>query len=338
MLRELAFASGALGVAGGVALAVLITRRTVLAGRRHRSAVERLTPAALAVAFEDDSEIPVLSKRDAVVFASLLARFSASLRGGSRTRIAEHFQQHGHVADEIAKLSARDAWRRATAAYVLGDMGARSAAPALVAALADSDGEVRAAAARSLGQLGATEAVWPLVGALWTKSVPRGTVGQALLALGPPAIPHLRVLLGDPEPTVRATATELIGLLADGSEAKRLVGLLADPAEAVRERAALALGRLGAAEAFDALERALGDEAAPVRAAAAEALGLIGNPRAFDSLLAIADGDVFEPAGAAANALARLDPARLELVAREPDAGAHIREAADIAALAAGAL
>jgi HEAT repeat protein len=338
MLRELALASLALAVAGALVLAVLVVRRGVLAGRERRSAEERLTPIALAVAFEDESERPALSKRDAVVLAGLLGRFSARLRGGSRERIAQHFERHGHIRDEIHALSDRRSWRRATAAYVLGDMGSSAAVPALVEALDDRERDVRSAAARSLGQLGDAEAVEPLLGALSSRRVPRGVVGQAVLALGSAAVPQLRPLLEHAEPGVRATAAELIGLLGGAGEAEPLVDRLTDTSAAVRERAALALGRLGAAEAYEGLERALDDPAPPVRAAAAEALGLVGNTRAFQRLMHIACCDVFEPARAAARALARLAPERLQGAAREPDAGPHVREAAATAALEAGAL
>jgi len=338
MLRELALTSLALAFAGVLVLAVLVARRGVLAGRARRSAEERLTPIALAVAFEDESEIPALSKRDAVVRAGLRGRVSARLRGGSRERIAQHFERHGHVRDEIDTLSDRRSWRRATAAYVLGDMGSRAAVPALVEALDDRERDVRSAAARSLGQLGDAEAVEALLGALSSRRVPRGVVGQAVLALGSAAVPRLLPLLEHPEPEVRATAAELIGLLGGAGEAEPLAGRLTDSSAAVRERAALALGRLGAAEAYDQLDRTLGDRAPLVRAAAAEALGLIGNTRAFPSLLQLARSDVFEPARAAARALARLAPDRLQEAARELDAGPHVREAAATAALEAGAL
>lgn len=337
MLRELALASLALAFAGALVLAVLVARREVLAGRDRRSAEERLTPLALAVTFEDESEIPALSERDAVVLAGLLGRFSAQLRGGSRERIAQHFERDGHVRDEIDTLSNRRSWRRATAAYVLGDMGSRTAVPALVVALDDRERPVRSAAARSLGQLGDAEAVEPLLGALSSRRVPRGVVGEAVLALGSAAVPRLVPLLEHPEPGVRATAAELIGLLGGAGQAETLLGRLTDTSAAVRERAALALGRLGAAEAYEGLQRTLDDRVPAVRAAAAEALGLIGNTRAYPLLMDVARGDAFEPARAAARALARLAPARLQEAAREPDATPHVREAAATAALEAGA-
>ena len=332
MLRGLELTGLALAFTGALLLALLVARRALLAGRDRRSAEERLAPIALAIAFEDESETPMLSARDAVVLAGLLGRFSARLRGGARERIAHYFERHGHVRAEIDTLSDRRSWRRATAAYVLGDMGSRAAVPALVEALDDRERDVRSAAARSLGQLGNAEAVEPLLGALSSRRVPRGVVGQAVLALGSAAVPQLVPLLGHADPGVRATTAEPIGLLGAAGEAEPLLSRLADTSATVRERAALALGRLGAAEAYEGLERTLDDRSPLVRAAAAEALGLIGNTRACPLLMHIARSDVFEPAREAARALARLAPERLQQAARDPDAGPYVREAADAAA------
>jgi HEAT repeat protein len=108
---------------------------------------------------------------------------------------------------------------------------------------------------------------------------------------------------------------------------------LRDPAAAVRVASAIALGRLGAGEAGDALTRALEDRVPAVRAAAALALGQTGNRDAVEALLPVARSDAFEPARAAAQALARIDPPRVLEVAAEPDAGPHLREAADLLTL-----
>jgi hypothetical protein len=47
----------------------------------------------------------------------------------------------------------------------------------------------------------------------------------------------------------------------------------------------------------------------------------------------IARTDRFRPARAAAQAVAAIDPAALRAAAAEPGAGAHLHEAADLAAL-----
>jgi len=331
-LRMLQVTSFLLAVASLFLLAVLVIRRLTSSGRDHESAEKRLTPTAMAIAFED-GEGPALSARDAAILATLLSRFAARLQGGSRERLGEYFESHGHLHAEVEKLSDRRAWRRATAAYLLGDMGSSKAAPVLVAALQRDVPEVRSAAARSLGQLGTPEALEALVAALAARRVPTGVIGQALIAVGPGAVKPVLPLLGDPEPEVRATAAELIGLLGDAGDAERLGARLEDSSGSVRRQAAIALGRLGAGSAVEGLKDALADPAPGVREGAAEALGSIGDPLAFPLLLDVASRDSFAPARAAARSLAQIDPARAEAAARDPGAGPHVVEVADAAAV-----
>ena len=70
-----------------------------------------------------------------------------------------------------------------------------------------------------------------------------------------------------------------------------------------------------------------------VRAAAARALGQIGAGRRRAALLEVARHDEFDPAAEAGRALARIDPGLVLSAAQEPDAGPHLREAADRLAL-----
>lgn len=333
MLRGLALMSLALTLTCGMLVAVLFSRRVTLARRDHRSAEQRLTPLALLVTFED-AETPALDSRDAAILAALLSHFSARLQGDARERISEYLVLHGHVCAEVEKLSDPRPWYRASAAYVLGDMGSVTATTGLLRALQDPSRDVRAAAARSLGQLRDPQSVQPLVCALVAHTVPRRVIGQALLTVGPGAAQQLLPLLNDPDPDVRATAAQLIGLLDDGGAQRLLIGRLEDSSSGVREHAALALGRLGTALACHSLMRMLADSAPCVRAAAAQALGAIGDPRAFTALLAVADGDSFAPARAAAHALSRIDSVRLAQVARDPAASVHLMAARDTAALA----
>jgi hypothetical protein len=116
VVDALAIGSVALVDASAAPLAVLVLRRFALARaeRRRAGAEERLRP------FAPD---------DALAFAGLLARYARRLRGGSAERIAGYFERHGFVAREVAALADRRSWRRATAAYALGDMFASSAVP-----------------------------------------------------------------------------------------------------------------------------------------------------------------------------------------------------------------
>jgi HEAT repeat protein len=313
---------------------VLVIRRSFLArqARRHNELVRRLRPTALALV---DAAEPVseLHGEEAEAFAGILGGYARSVSGDARRRIATYFEASGGVEEQLRSLRSRRAWRRATAAFTLGDMGSPRAVPDLLRALDDRARDVRMAAARSLGRLGAAEATEPVIASSLSGRVPRDVAGLALLDLGPTAVPRLLELTEDADPRIRAAAVELVGLLGNAPDAKPILDRLRDPAAAVRAAGADALGRLGAGEARDALVRALEDRVPAVRAAAAHALGRTGGRRAAEALLPVARAHEFEPARAAAEALARIDPPLVLQTASEPDAGPHLREAADRIAL-----
>jgi HEAT repeat protein len=336
VVEALAYASVAIATAGALLLAALVGRRVFLERRERVRAdvAERLRPAALALVDGDEIALPPLTAGEQRIFAELLGRYARALRGAPRERLARHFESTGGVRRELGTLSDRRAWRRAAAAFALGDMGSRRAVPALVRMLRDPEPEVRVAAARSLGRIGAVEAVQPLAETLVDRSVPATLAGHALLEIGDAGLPSLCALLGHEEPAVRAGATELVGLLGGAAEAPAVLARLRDASASVRAAAAAALGRLGSADAADGLREALDDRVPFVRAAAATALGRVGDRTAVPELLWLAAEDDFEPAQAAADALRRLDPELLVRVASRAGAGAHAREAADLAAIA----
>ncbi len=339
MLTLLALAAGLLAAANLVFVLVLVVRRVALArAERTRAALETgLRPLALDVADGDAPAGAALTPAETRVLAGILARYARRLDGASRGRITAWFEEHGAVATELRALRARRAWRRATAAAALGEMGSRTALDPLLAALHDRDREVRAAAARALGRLGAAEAAEPLARALVAGTVPRTAAGQALLTLGACALPALRALVAAGDAPLRAVAVELLGHLGDAGDGPALAARLRDPAAAVRAAACAALGRLGAEEEVASLHDRLDDRLPAVRAAAATALGVVGDRTSFDRLAVVAQRDDHVPAAAAAAALARIAPAALAEAARAPSAGPHLRAAHATAGLRAAA-
>ena len=322
----------------GVALALLVfltIRRIVLdrRGRRYAAAVRRLRPIAILLVEGENGERPVLSAGDQAVLAEVLGRYSRQLTGGAGIRVAEYFRGSDALAGSLRELGSRRMWRRATAAYRLGDMGCEEAAPALLAALDDKHRTVRAAAARSLGRLKVVEAAKPLVEALVSGRVPNGVAGEALVELGPGAVPELRAIAEHPDDRLRATAIALIGLVGDSADSPLAVRCLGNPSAEVRAAAADTLTRIGGPPAEDALRSTLDDRIPFVRASAAVALGVIGSRSAVPRLLEMARSDAFRPARAAAQAVARISPKTLAAAAEEPEAGPHLHQAADLSVL-----
>lgn len=328
---ELAVAALVLAGTSTVFLAVLSVRRVLLARslRRRLEAEERLRPLALALLDEDEAPPALeLPAADAPLFAELLGRYGRTVRGDVTERLRVWFTDSGALDEARASLGAGRGWERAAAAYALGDMGSHEPVPDLIAALDDRDAGVRAAAARSLGRLRAADAVAPLVSAEATGRIPRLVVGQALLSVGPPALPALLERVGAPDAHERAAAVELVGLIGGAVDAAPLAAALDDASAEVREQAARALGRLGADEAAARLRELLDDRIPFVRTAAAEALGEIGDDESAEALRRVALEDAYEPARAAAGALARIAP---EIAAS--GGGPYLDEAADLLAL-----
>jgi HEAT repeat protein len=319
-----------------VLILVLLSRRWLVLRRQHRHdrLVQELRRSAILLVESDESELPpALAGADKAVFAELLAGYSRQLSGPSKDRIVAYFEATGAVDDELAALRSRRSWRRAAAAFTLGDFGSTRAVGALIATLDDPAREVRMAATRSLGRIGSVEAIDSLVTAGVEGRVPADVANLALLDIGPAALPYLHVLATHSEPAVRTSAVQMIGLLGSAGDAPAVREQLTDAAAPVRIAAASALGRLGAGAARDALMRALEDRVPAVREAAATALGQLGGRQATAALLPIAQGDSFDVARAAAAALSRIDPRVVMRAAGEPDAGPHLHEAADRLAL-----
>jgi HEAT repeat protein len=317
------------------AMLVTLAIRHVMLGRRERrtaEAEERVHPIAIEL-LEDIAAPPALTPEDETALATVIGRYSRKLSGATTARIGAYFRDSGGLDAACTELRSRRAWRRAAAAYSLGDMASPEGVPALVEALEDHSGEVRAAAVRSLGRLHDPSVAQPLVDSLVARRVPRGMAGLALLELGPPVVPELRRIARHETPGVRSIAITVLGLVGDSGDADVALAALEDPAPDVRAAAARALARIGPSAAEPALRAALDDPAHFVRAEAAAALGAIHATPALPHLLQIARTDRFRPARAAAQAVAQIDPATLAEAAARPDAGAHLHEAADLAAL-----
>jgi hypothetical protein len=335
MTSAITFVALALSAAALLMLLVLAVRRIVLARRhrRHAESERRVRPLALAIVEGSEGEPPALSAGDQAVLAEVLGRYSRTLTGEADRRIAAYFRESPVLASATRELGSWRMWRRAAAAYALGDMRCTEAAPALLRALDDDKPEVRGAVARSLGRLGVNEAALPLIEALASRRVSTEVAGEALIELGSGVVPELRHMAGHPDWQIRAAAITLLGLVGDSGDSPVGVEALRDSSADVRRAAAEALGRIGSSDADAALRATLDDRAHVVRAAAAESLGVIGSRAAAPELLQVAQTDEFRPAHAAAEALARIDPRGLAAAAAEPGAGSHLHEAADLRTL-----
>ena len=172
------------------------------------------------------------------------------------------------------------------AAITLAEVGAEAdtVLPVLVPALQIDISEVRDTVASAIGRLGpaATSAVPDLIQVIGEGSAysedwaMRDSATQALINIGPSAIPALIEALGHEDTTISARSS--FALVEIGSEAiPALIAALGDRDREVRRRAAFVLARIGP-EAVPALLAALQDEDANTRKGGSYALGIINRP------------------------------------------------------------
>lgn len=134
----------------------------------------------------------------------------------------------------------------------------------------------------------------------------------ALLAASPfggedPYLRTYRLLIDDPDSTVRGAATQALGLHGKVDDVALILPRLKDDAPFVRWEAAKALQRIHNDAAINPLLETLrNDEDADVRLAAADALGQYATPAVFDALVgALIDRD-YGVVSAAGNSLRTL--------------------------------
>ncbi|MGF1667396.1 MAG: HEAT repeat domain-containing protein [Acidimicrobiia bacterium] len=318
-----------------VAVAALVVGNRFIIRRselRYAAAVARTRPVLLDWIDGEDVGIPQVRSLERRAFVDLLAKYGRSLRGDGRKRVAEMALHTGLVTEVAKATSDRRGWRRAAAAYRLGDIGGDHHT-LLIPMLNDPDRRVRNAAARSLGKQGSVEGVAPIVVALSSGAVARAVGGQALIDIGSPAAGALGALLESHVREIRSTAAELLGRVGTVEHARILVEQLRHPDPEVRVAVVRALGRLGGRVAASALVPLLHDPIPYVRAATATSIGQLGRVEAIDALLAMAGGDSYLPAHAAAHAAMALDPDAV-LTAAESSPSPHLHEVADLIRMA----
>ncbi len=165
---------------------------------------------------------------------------------------------------------------RQAAAFGLGELGAPDAVPALLRASVDDDGETGKLAVEALGKLAAPLTdVRRVLGALQPddaahrlapflfrfkedavvevavelersadREVHRGAAYALSREARPEALPHLRRLLRDPDPQIRAWAARGLGEVGELADLAGMESLLAEPASAPRIQALRAGARI----------------------------------------------------------------------------------------------
>jgi HEAT repeat protein len=226
------------------------------------------------------------------VVLDLLLRYAVLLRGAEAERIVAYLEREGFVAEALRELRARDRWKRAQAAGLLGRMRSPRAVGALIRALRDESPDVRSMAAHALAAIGDPRAIGALTAALadssrWAAT----TVAADLIEMGAEVVPTLVGIATSAEGRgadareAAVTAVRVLGEIRDPRATAPLLRLLREATDIdLRARAAAALGSIGGAQVSRALADALQDPAWQVRAQAATGLGALGDVLAAPAL------------------------------------------------------
>jgi HEAT repeat protein len=267
---------------------------------------------ALAAALAGAS--PELVRTIAVALADLLARAEWS---GAGPQVAHGMQPMlaPSVAALVAAVPGATPTDHAALATVLGRAGDPSVVPILVGMLHDD--AVRAVAITGIKALG--HDVELLAGEL----EPETTIAILPLVNASRDLVHVRVLLGDPDPEIRARACEALARLGDTTAVPALFEALGDGNPRVTLAAAGAIQALQTTDTAPRVLAALGSGSPAVKRQALRIIAYLGTRSAFDLVLACTvdpDRRVAQLAIAALAMIAdpRVEPA-LEVLASAPD-------------------
>jgi HEAT repeat protein len=194
---------------------------------------------------------------------SALEKINPEIRGRIERQIDSSRDQGLGAFEALLKTAqtqGEDADLRTSVCWILGQLGKKAAAPALIAALGSSDTEVIQEAARSLAMIRSKKALQPLIAVLQRVENPdqRGAAAYGLGLLGDKrAVVALIQTLENPKesPQVRGFCAEALASLGDPAASPRLLAALDDPEVEVRFWSAYALGELKEQRAIPRLER-----------------------------------------------------------------------------------
>jgi HEAT repeat protein len=149
----------------------------------------------------------------------------------------------------------------------------------------ESDPYVRSVAIKALSEMRDTRSAEALVG-LFGHETEAEVAHEAVISLGPIAIPTLAKALENKNVLVRQRAAAVMGRLGDPKAIEPLGGALDDDDAVVRDNAVKALAAIGGEEVIPLIAKALSDQDVQVRKDAVNALERTPDPRILDACIA----------------------------------------------------
>ena len=230
-----------------------------------------------------DPELEV-APEDQVLFLELLTRYARALEYPERRVLEERALPYLPALHR--SLEDRDAYRRAHALDLLGELGFDAAQERIVAGLADGSSLVAMVAARALARRGRAEHLPPLLAHLGSfENWSVGYLSSLLSSFGPDSAPELRWLVTDVEapPRVRSVAAQALAAVNDLEAVDPATALL--PGERDPELQAdliRLIGKLGRPDHLAHVRPLAASPAPHVRAAVVRAVSQLSDRRSSD--------------------------------------------------------
>lgn len=263
-----------------------------------RKALKQQAPAPETLLREEDQPSPAEVKKLQKTWPKTIKRCRKTLEENydeqgrqSINAICDAFEELGQIRDEetveilSGHLEDSRPSVRETAARSLGETKLPSAFEPLVKRLGHESTEMRAAVVHGLGLLGDRRAILPLVALAAEDPQFNIRATDALVRIGPAAIPFLIEIAEENDPSSTLIAIQALGRLKDLRALEVLANKSAHSMATIRSHAIEAIGQLGESKGVRYLVKGLSDENIGVRIQSAIALKKMGDKRAADALV-----------------------------------------------------
>ncbi len=229
-------------------------------------------------------EEPDVDEEDQVLFLELVTKYARALEGPERRNIERVGRPYLGALDSL--LDDPDAYRRAYALDILGELGYEQGRERIASGLEDSSGLVAMVAARALARHGDPSHVPHLLSRLETfESWSANYLSSLLVSFGPGAAPFLRELATDrsAKPRFRSIAFQALRELHHIGSVEPAAGLLPDEDDPeVQAEIIRLIGALGGPGQLAVIRPFASSPTAHVRAVALRAISNLSDRRTSD--------------------------------------------------------
>lgn len=230
------------------------------------------------------AEAPEVDEKDRVIFLELVTKYARALEGPERQNIERVGRPYLDALDPI--LDDPDAYRRAYALDILGELGYEEGEARIARGLGDESGLVAMVAARALARHGDPSHVPLLLSRLETfESWSANYLSSLLVSFGPPASPFLREVATDSatRPRFRSIAFQALRELHDIESVEPAARILPEEDDPeVQAEIIRLIGALGGPGQLAGIRPFATSSAAHVRALALRAISNLSDRRTSD--------------------------------------------------------